>query len=213
VLHDRSATPLRVSADGGVYRPARRLSRVVDDVRFSFEVPKCCWEQGPHMRVHGRFRDGKLLISESTTGPQSAEAVLFWTSFPHGDRTDVCGSLTGRRVGPSAADLAAAVARAPGTKVVKGPSDVTVGGRGAKHVVLRIRQDLGCDPGFFYTWQPRGPRGECWGACWLESSEGDTIRMWIVDGKRLVFEAATTKRGGSHSDKDIRQIVESIHFQ
>jgi hypothetical protein len=212
---DRPARPLRASVDGGDYRPAQRLSRVVDGVRFSFEIPKCCWEQGPHMRVHGRFRDGKLLISESTVGPQGAEAVLFWTSFPDGDRADACGSLTSALVGPSAANLAAAVARAPGTKLVKGPSDVAVGGRPAKHVVLRVREDFGCDPGFFYTWWPRGPRGQCWGACWLESSESDTIRVWIVavGGTRLFFEAATTKQGGSYSDKDIRQIVESIRFQ
>jgi hypothetical protein len=38
-------------------RGARRLSRVVDGVRFSFELPKCCWEQGPPMST-GDGSDG-----------------------------------------------------------------------------------------------------------------------------------------------------------
>jgi hypothetical protein len=196
--------------------PVRKLSRVVEGVRFSFEAP-WRWERGPATRLRdgSGFRNGKLLISRNTVGPQGAEAVVFWTSFPGGDRADACGSLTRPRIGPSAADLAAAVATAPGTKLVKVPSDVTVGAHPAQHVVLTVRKDVGCDPGFFYTWRPRGPRGECWGACWLESSVGDTIRVWIVevDGTRLFIEAETTKQAGPHLEQEIRQIVESIRFE
>ena len=98
------------------------------------------------------------------------------------------------------------MSRAPGTKLVKGPSDVSVGGRPAKHVVLTVRENVGCDPGFFYTWRPQRL-----GAFWLTTGVGDTIRVWIVvvNGKRL-FLAAATKAGGL--EKEIQQIVESIRF-
>ena len=98
--------------------------------------------------------------------------------------------------------------RAPGTKLVKGPSDVTLGGRPAKHVVLTVRKNVGCDPGFFYTW-----RTGSGGAFWRTTDVGDTIRVWIVavDGKRL-FIAAATKGRPPELKKEIQQIVESIRF-
>ena len=86
-------------------------------------------------------------------GPQGAEAIIYWTSFPDGDHADPCALELAPSVGPSAADLAAAVSTAPGTKLVKGPSNVTLGGHPAKHVVLTVREYVGCDPGFFYTWR------------------------------------------------------------
>jgi hypothetical protein len=81
-------------------------------------------------------------------------------------------------------------------------------------MVLTLLEDLGCDPGFFFTWRPRGPRGECWGACWLESSAGDTIRVWIVDvgGRRLFIEAATRDHR-KFLAQEIEKIVRSIRFE
>jgi hypothetical protein len=109
----------------------------------------------------------------------------------------------------SAADLAAAVSTAPGTELVTGPSGVTVGGRPAKHVVLTVREKVGCEPGFFYAWQPVEE-----GALWTMTGVGNTIRVWIVDvdGTRLFIEAETTKQAGSDLEREIQQIVESIRF-
>jgi hypothetical protein len=86
---------------------------------------------------------------------------------------------------------------------------VIVGGRAAQHVVLTVRKDVGCDPGFFYGW----PHGECLGACWLVSSAGDTISVWIVavGGTRLFIEAETSGVTAS-TLRDIRRIVASIRF-
>ena len=83
--------------------------------------------------------------------------------------------LRNRSIGRSAANLAAAVSTAPGTKRVKGPSNVTLGGHPAKYVVLKVRENVGCNPGFFYTWQQ--VHG---GEFWSTSASGDTIRVWIV---------------------------------
>ena len=58
-------------------------------------------------------------------------------------------------------------------------------------MVLRVRETVGCDPGFFYTWQDWK-----WGALWPETRLGDTIRVWIVDvdGTRLFIEAETHRQ-------------------
>lgn len=183
-----------------------RISRAVDSVRFSFTVPSpkanrldlywYPWENGPKVKVDQKFRTRSMLISKSIVGGQAAEAVVFWTAFPDGGEAALCSALL-PDVGRSTADLGAAMARAPGTKLVQRPTPATVGGRPATQLVLKVRKDLGCDPGYLFSWHPRTPEGECWGACWLEARVGDTIRVWIVDvaGKRLVIQAETRHRG------------------
>jgi hypothetical protein len=172
--------------------------RVVDGMSFSFDVPTRDWEQF-----------GTISINKSIVGPQGAEAIIFWTSFPDGELADPCDDLLGPTVGPSAADLAAALATAPGTELVTGPSNVTVGGLSAKHVVITVREDVGCDPGYFYTWQDVR-----WGALWPGTNVGDTIRVWIVavKGTRLFIEAQTTKDASDAVEGEIAEIVRSIRF-
>ena len=183
-----------------------RLTVTENGIRFSFLAPRSAgWERhngSSAGKPHGR----PMSLNKSVVGPQDAEAIIYWTGYPRGDHADPCARVLSPRVGRSAADLAAAVSRAPGTKLVKGPSDVSVGGRPAKHVVLTVRENVGCDPGFFYTWRPFRL-----GAFWHTTDVGDTIRVWIVavGGKRLFIAAATKARG---LEKEIQQIVESIRF-
>ncbi len=192
-----------------------KQTRAVEGVRFSFNVSHGAWENGPAEKLaSGTFRNRGLFISKSTVGPQGAEAIVFWTGFLHRSEGAPCGKLFGPAIDGSIADLASAVAKAPGTKPIHRPTRVTVGGRRAMHVVLKVRQDRGCDPGFFFAWKPRGPRGQCWGACWLESNVGDTIRVWIVavKGTRLFIEAQTTRDAGDAVEGEIAEIVRSIRF-
>ena len=116
------------------------VSRTVEGVQFSLSVPRSGWGKGPNERIGGTSRTGSLLISKNTVPPQDAEAVIFWSSFPHGNEATPCGKLLSS-AGGSTADLAAAVARAPGTKLLSGPTSVTVGGRPAQHVTLTVRKD------------------------------------------------------------------------
>jgi Tol biopolymer transport system component len=178
----------------------QELERTVGDVTFSFSAPITGWE------VFEGYWEPKdaISINKSIVGPQGAEAMFFWTSFPYDERTDPCARLL-----PSGTDLAAAVATAPGTELVEGPSDVTVGGYPAKQVVLSVREDLGCDPGFFYTWDD--PPG---GALFPSTTVGDTIRVWIVhvDGTRLFLEAVTTEQADFDLEQEIDQIIGSIRF-
>jgi hypothetical protein len=190
-------------------------------VRSALDASSCQtgWENGPHERIGGKFRTRSLLISKSTVRGQSAEAVIFWTGFRDGGEATPCAELLSSAIGRSTADLAAAVARAPGTKVIRGPTRVTLGGRPAQHVVLTVREDLGCDPGFFYTWQAGFQ-----GSNWTRTDVGDTIRVWIVDvdGTLLFIEAENKTRWVDPYEKrksvlrqltrEIEQIVESIRF-
>jgi hypothetical protein len=174
-------------------------SVTVQGVRLSFNVSTPGWEShgGPY-------------ISKSVLRGQAAEAIIFWAGFPDGDSADPCAPPLGQSVGPSAADLARAVSTAAGTELVTGPSDVTVGGHAAKRLVLTVLEDVGCDPGYFYSWDPFSR-----GALWLETKAGDTIWVWIVDvdGTRLFIAGETRSDAGSELEDEIQQIVNSIQFE
>jgi hypothetical protein len=200
---------LPTAASVGVASDSHGARQTVTEqgVRFSFKVPtKGRWEQSRWER-HGSIPTKRpISLNKSIVRPQGAEAIIYWTSFPNGDYADPCARELAPSIGRSAAALAAAVSKAPGTKLVKRTSDVTLGGHRAKHVVVAVRENVGCDPGFFYTWRA-GPGG----AFWRTTDVGDTIRVWIVAvGGTRVFIAAATMAGGL--EKEIRQIVESIRF-
>ncbi len=198
------AAAAAVDPENAEDRLGARHTVTEEGVSFSFRVPG--WERFSSISTDKSA--GPISINTSLTGPQGAEAIIFWTSFPDGDYADPCARLLSPPVGSSASDLAAAVSTAPGTELLTGPSNVTVGGRPAKHVALTVREDVGCDPGFFYTW-----RAVYGGAFWLKTGVGDTIRVWIVDvdGMRLFIEAATAY--GFGLEQEVQQIVESIRFE
>ena len=83
-------------------------------------------------------------------------------------------------------------------------------GRPAKHVVLTVREDLGCDPGFFYTYD-----AVMGGALWTDTQPGDTVMVWIVevDGTLLFVEGETKPDAGTMMEQEIQQIVGSMRFE
>jgi hypothetical protein len=170
----------------------------IDGVPMSFTVRRYGWE---HF--------GDISINKSILGPQGAEAMIFWTSFPDGEHANPCARLSSQPVASSVDDLAFAVSTAPGIELVSGPSDVTVDGRAAQRVVLVVLKDLGCDPGYFFTWRDRSV-----GAFWSSTHAGDTIRLWIVRvrGTIVLIEAETTTQASAELEHEIEQIVGSIRF-
>jgi hypothetical protein len=155
---------------------------------------------------------GFFINKDSGIGPEGA-AILFWDPSPVGVYADPCAHTLGPPTGPSAADLADAVSTLSGADLVSGPSDVTVGGRPAKHVVLTVREDVGCTAGDggFYLWHGDVDKGEVVYATAL----GETVRVWImeVDGTRLFIEAESYKGAGPEIDQEIQQVVDSIRFE
>ena len=170
----------------------------VDGIAVSFSIPDQGWE--PYQG---------FLIAKSIFGPQGAEGIVFWAGFPDGLAADPCGSPS-VLIGTSPGRVTEAVARDPGVDVVTAPVDVTVGGRPAKHVVVQVREDLGCDPGYFYNW-----KAQTGGALWPETQAGDTIRVWVVDvdGTLLFIGALTNPQANASLEREIEQIVSSIRFE
>jgi hypothetical protein len=180
--------------------PVGRVSAVVDGLPLSFQVPSSGWELF-----------GTVSLNKSVIGPQGAEAIVYWTSLPDGPVAEACFPFPGSDSGPDA--VAVAVARAPGTELTSGPSNVTVGGYPAKHVGVIVNEDAGCDPGYFFTWPDIR-----WGALWPETRIGYGIDVWIVgvDGRRLFIAAELNDdlSDGAHRqlETEIHRIIDSIRF-
>jgi hypothetical protein len=188
-----------------------RYSVAVDGIPLTFDVPTRGWES---REVY--------LSKPDPEGPQVAQAIIFWTTFPggwidsstHTGAYIPCIDLLGSPEGRSAGDLAAAVSSVSGTDVVSGPTDVSVGAHAAKHVELFLTYSAEpCGQGFFYGWdEDKDPRG---GAFWTRVIPGDTVRVWIVDvgGTLLFIEADTHWNAGPARELEIQQIVDSIVFE
>jgi hypothetical protein len=171
----------------------------------------------PSSEDEGWVRFGGLYIGKDVgVEGQAAEAIIYWTPLLTGADARPCAPLLSLAADSTAADLAAAVASAPGTQVLIGPAAVTIGGRATQRVELRVSQDLGCDPGYFYTW-PQGPQGPFWWG----TDVGDKINVWIVDvdGTPLlivgeIHEFPRQGHAGTMADleREIQQIVDSISF-
>jgi hypothetical protein len=214
-LSSPSATPPQPIDRANGLHHGSRLTVTENGVRFSFEVRGWAtptkWDDWANFYSipTNKSPGGPISLNKSSGGSQGAEGIIYWTSFPNGDYADPCARLLGRSVGRSAAALAAAVATAPGTKLVKGPLDVTLGGHPAKFVWLKVRKQVGCEPGFFYTWEDA--QG---GVLWPRTPAGSTIRVWIVDvdGTRLFIAAMTTVQATLRLKNEIYWIVQSIRF-
>lgn len=176
---------------------------ILDGVPLSFSVPSSGWTSSAPFIVKGE------------DGQPDAFDLLLWTSAPENVYADPCAH-TPLRPPPSAtaAGLAAAVASIPGTDLVAGPSSIDVGGRPAQLVVLKIREDLGCDPKTAYLWYDESIGGASDGWRWAEAL-GATIRVWIVDvdGKRVWIDGESFKGAGPEVEQEIQQIVDSIKFE
>lgn len=185
-------------------RPSRwsdsleRRTMTVDGIRFSFEVVKSGWESY-----------SSVLIAKSEEGPQGAEAIVYWARYPETTDVVACGPWANSPE-TSVDYLANAVSTAPGIEVVEPISDVTIGGQPAKHLVVIVRERLGCDPGYFFNW-----RAQSGGALWQTTGVGDTLSVWIFDMRPTPFiVVAETNPEASHFLKDeVQQIVESIRFE
>jgi hypothetical protein len=217
-LSEPSATAYASFRNGAAVDPflydysVGRHDETVDGIHFSVNIPGHGWgpvgPNGTPMPV----LDGlaRISINRSYHGPQGAEATIYWTSPFGALYTDPCQKLLGASADGSIDELASVVAAAPGTNLVTGPSNVTIDGRPAKFLALTVREDMGCNPGYFFSWdQYRG------GALWTGTEVGDTIRVWIVevDGMRLFIAAETHPDAEAAADVDVRVIVGSIQFE
>ncbi len=148
--------------------------------------------------------DGWLQRGPETTDPGSVWAPVWNVD---GVVADPCTRTAGPSV-QTVTELANAVASLPGTDLVTAPEDVTVGGHPAKHVVIKVRNDIACPPGQFFMWGVGG-------VFRFATGLGETNRVWIVDvnGTRFWFEAETYKGASPELDQEIQDMVDSIQFE
>jgi hypothetical protein len=185
----------------------------VDGVPLSFSLPA-----DSSLRWPWESLKDDLYIANSTEEGQAAEAIILWTSIPDSLYARPC--LLSPSAGSSAAELADAVAMAPGVELVSGPSDVTVGGRAAKHVVLSVVPDamsMEVSDGAFRTavGQPLLllRLGGLDAGRSAGHGPGDTIRSgWVeVDGRLLFIKRRPHgRRPGGRAGSTDRRLITSV---
>ena len=81
--------------------------------------------------------------------------------------------------------------------------------RPAKRLVLTLREDNACDPGFFFAWDDAEV-----GSRWVGTTAGDTIRAWIVDldGSLMFIGGVSKPDAGQALEDEIETIVASIRI-
>jgi len=205
-----SSTPaLLPSGSSIVFPPAGALAPgrhtlTEDGIVFSLQVPDGWYSSGLSCPLCAS--DAGWLQKGPIDGTDPGYAWLpFWSV--KGVAADPCGQ-TPAPAATSAAELATGVAALPGTDVVTAPEDVTVGGRPAKHVVMKVREDIDCAAGSYYMWYD-GNGDFRWA-----TALGQTNEVWIVDvdGASLWIEGETYKGSTPALEQEIQAIIDSIQF-
>jgi hypothetical protein len=178
-----------------------RNALVLEDVSFSLELAPGWSSFGPEYPNY---------ITKSETGPQGAEGVIYWARYPAGQWAEACSYLRSRPEARTTNDLAATVSSVPGTDLISGPTDMRLGGRPAKYVEFAVHDDVGCDPGFFFTYA-----SVYGGALWPETFPGDTVRVWIVDLDGILFwiQGTTHREATKQLVREMEQTIYSIRFE
>jgi hypothetical protein len=171
----------------------------VDGVRFAFDIDHRGWE-----------RYGNVHLSRSQFGPQGAEGIVYWTAYPNGQDVVACGAWQNNPPTSELATLMERIASAPGLQVLEAPSDTSLGGVAAMHISVRVTEDLGCDPGYLFSWKPKTG-----GALWEQTAIGDTLEVWAMKTQgRIFFVVAQTNANATDTlMTEMKRIVGSIGFE
>jgi hypothetical protein len=172
----------------------------LEDTAFTLSVPNADWQSNGDFGIYktqGQAADGA--------------AFIFWKYDADGVFSDPCNNVKAPVVGPSAADLAAAITKIPGVDVVSPPTAVTIGGKPGQTVAIKIRDDIGCVENQFYLWYDSAHEDQARYA----SQKGQTIRVWIaeVDGKRVQMDGETYVGVTPAVQQEVQSIVDSVQFE
>ena len=156
--------------------------------------------------------DGGSLV-KADESPEEIWLLLWSIDGVYGDP---CGHVPAAPVSPSPAELAAAVAAIPGFDVLRSPEDVTLGGRPAKHVQVKLRDDIPCLPREFAMWYD-DVRCDVDDPCyrWATAPGHQVNDIWIfeVDGAHIWIEAETFDNAAPGTHEEVEQIISSIEFE
>jgi len=184
---------------------AGRHTLTEDGTVFSIQVPDGWSSSGLNCSGCATADGGWLARGPEGSGDPESVWAPVWNV--DGVVADPCT----RKAGPAAqtaTELADAVASLPGTDLVTAPEDVMVGGHPAKHVVIKVPDDIECSPSSFYMWGVKG-------IFRFATALGETNRVWIVDvdGTRFWFEAETFEGASPELEQEIQDMVDSIQFE
>ncbi len=180
---------------------AGRHSMTLGGKTFTFELTTPDWTS-----------NGEFSIDKGGVVPKlDGASFIFWDEDPNGVFSDPCASVKAPVVGPSAVALAAAIAGIPGIEVVSGPDAVTVGGKPAQKVVIKIPDSIACSPATFFLWYDATEEGSKRYA----TQAGETIRVWIIeiDGVRIQIDGETFAGAGAQPGNEMQGIIDSIQFE
>jgi hypothetical protein len=194
-----SATPVAIFPAAGPLEMGKRHEFELEGKLLTLTVPTADWES-----------NGEFGINKTQGQNPDGAAFIFWKYDANGVFSDPCAQVRAPVVGPKAADMATAITGIPGTEVVTGPTAVTVGGKPAQLVVIKIG-DIACQPDQFHLWYDSSHPDQARYA----TQKGQTIRVWIteVDGKRVQIDAETYDGAGKGPGQEIQQIIDSIQFE
>jgi hypothetical protein len=135
---------------------------------------------------------------------------IVWEDDADGVFSDPCTSTKAPPVGPSAADMANAIAGMSSIELVAGPEAFTIGGKPAQMVMVRMPDPLPCKYDQFYLWYDTTFSSHARYA----SKAGNTVRVWIieVDGKRIQLDGEWEAEAPPAAAGELWDIVNSIHF-
>ncbi len=177
-----------------------RHSMTLGGAAFTFELTTPDWSS------NGTWGIDKQAVSMKPDGA----GFIVWDDDANGVFSDPCKGVKAPAVGPSPGALAAAIAGIPGVEVVSGPTAVTVGGKPAQNVVIKIPETIACPAESFMLWyddsNPDNKR--------YASQAGQTIRVWIIEvgGKRIQLDGETFVGAGAQPGNEIQGIIDSIQF-
>jgi hypothetical protein len=228
VPEDPIFPPAELNLGGGEYRWDAGRGNGWGYSTVTFRNPSSAWRSTGYDDVGNG--GGSLVRGEA--GTPSGAVVTF--SRPDQVYADPCAhTLQDPPPGPSIDDFAAALAAIPGTDLLSGPTDVTFSRRAAIELVLRVREDIGCEPEDFYlwadecvttrTWHERGADGHEDRLC-LEHPDpraararGSTIRLWVVRSRAeqgfplfALIDAETYEGATPEVEREVQQLIDSI---
>jgi hypothetical protein len=182
--------------------PAGRIYPTRAGLSFSIDLATNDWVSAQGFEI----RRGPLATANGID-------ILLWDTSPTNTYADPCAHTPREPpAGQSLDEITAAAAAAPGTRLIEGPTDLTVGGRPAKRITLSIPSSLPCPAGSdgFRLWYAGDPASGRY-----PFVSGSTIRVWIIDvGGTLVWIDTETYLGAPASvQDDLYALVSSIQFQ
>ena len=170
--------------------------------------------EGVHMTFAianpGWTSNGEFGFDKGEFAAADSAGFITWEDDADGVFSDPCTSTQAPPAGPSAADMANAIASMSSIQLVSGPEAVTISGKPAQKVVVKMPDPLPCRYDQFYLWYDTTIRGNARYA----SGPGYTIRVWIieVDGKRVQLDGETAAGADPTFQDEVEAIVNSIQF-